>query len=91
MVPAHESGDANLAWPERWPVLGPVAGFAVATSFASIAVAEADWVATTVFATIAALLGAVALRNERVTRADRPPRRRMLRPTDSGGRSSPGR
>jgi hypothetical protein len=91
VVPAHESVDANLAWPERWPVLGPVAGFAVATSFTIVAVAEADWVATTVFAAVAALLGAVALRNERVTRGDGPPRRPMPRPTDSGGRSSPGR
>lgn len=91
MVQGQESLDGNQAWPERWPVLGPVAGFAVAMWFAIVAVADADWVATTVFASLATVLGVVALRNERVTRGDRPSHSPVLQRSDSGDPSSPGR
>jgi hypothetical protein len=65
----RETPGEHLEWPERWPVLAPLAGVATALGGAAVAVTEGDWVATTVFLVPAAVLAVVARRNAEVCRA----------------------
>ena len=66
MVRRNGTPGDTLVWPERWPVLGPLAGTALALCGTAAGVIEGDWVAATVFFVPAAVLGAVAYRNWKV-------------------------
>jgi hypothetical protein len=81
----------SCAWPERWPVLGPLAGAALGLCGAGTAIVEGDWIATMVFTVPEAVLGAVARRNRKVARVERHPG--VVRPSSASptGRADPDR
>jgi hypothetical protein len=60
----------DLPLAERWPVVGPLGGLAIAFGGIVIAISEGDWIAASVFAIPAVLLGSVAQRNARFLRRD---------------------
>jgi hypothetical protein len=73
MAPRTDAPQDPLEWPERWPVLGPLAGIGIALSGTGVAIREGDWFAATIFLTFAAVLGGVAVRNRRVVEGPRWP------------------
>jgi hypothetical protein len=57
---------AYRAWPERWPVAGPLIGVGCSLGAAAvIGVVDGDWMDATLLAALAAVFGAVAARNAR--------------------------
>ena len=65
MARPSPSPSSRAAWPERFPLLGPLTGVAVAAGGATVAFTKNDWGATTIFGAIAALLAFAGLRNWR--------------------------
>ena len=63
------TADGYLAWPERCPVVGPLAGAALALCGVVVSVIEGDWIAATVFVIPAGILVAVAGRNRKAWQA----------------------
>ena len=64
--------DGYLPWPERCPVLGPLAGTALALSGTIAGVIEGDWMAATVFVIPVVILAVVAERNRKFQHARDP-------------------
>jgi hypothetical protein len=52
-----------LAWPERWPVAGPIVGVGFTLTIAVVGGVDGDWVESTAYAVLAAVFGVVAARN----------------------------
>lgn len=59
----EESDRESFAWRDRWPVAGPLLGAGCTVAIAIVGGTEGDWFDASLYAALAGVLGAFAVRN----------------------------